>query len=71
MNPIISPIRDPTAVRNATTKTHMKTKASIIMENANPCMKYFEIVLRVSPLVGMVDASEDIFTLLIVTVRNY
>jgi len=34
-------------------------------------MKYFAIVLRTDPLFGMVDASEDIVSLLIVTFRNY
>jgi len=71
MNPNINPINDPMTISNAKIRAHMKTKTMNIMENANPWMKYFGIVLRPDPLLGMVDASEDIVSLLIVTVKDY
>ena len=71
MNPNMNPMNDPMTRRNAKIRTHMKAKTMNIMENANPWMKYFGIVLRTDPLSGMVDASEDTVSLLSVTFKDY
>ena len=71
MNPNINPINDPIIISTAKIRAHMNTKAMNIMVNANPLMKYFGIVLRPGPFFGMVDASEDVVSLLIITVKDY